>query len=47
MNKRKVMLACEQCNSRNYSTPKSILKRLVKQKFCKKCNAKTLHKEEK
>ncbi|TCG10532.1 50S ribosomal protein L33 [Mycoplasma todarodis] len=47
MNRKKVILACEVCRSRNYSTPKSVTERLTKNKFCKKCNAQTLHKEEK
>ncbi|AHH45514.1 50S ribosomal protein L33 [Mesomycoplasma bovoculi] len=45
--KKKILLSCSVCNSRNYSTNKSISERLVLQKFCSKCNAKRLHKEEK
>ncbi|WP_084269025.1 50S ribosomal protein L33 [Mycoplasmoides alvi] len=43
----KSILICENCMSRNYSTTKSNLKtqRLELNKYCSKCNAKTLHKE--
>ncbi|QJR43869.1 50S ribosomal protein L33 [Mycoplasma miroungirhinis] len=45
---KKVSLACIICKQKNYSTNKSIeKKRLEINKFCRFCNAKTLHKEEK
>ncbi|MCU4117451.1 50S ribosomal protein L33 [Mycoplasma zalophi] len=44
---KKVSLACIICKHKNYSTNKSIEKRLEINKFCRFCNAKTLHKEEK
>ncbi|MCR5795363.1 MAG: 50S ribosomal protein L33 [Solobacterium sp.] len=45
----KIILACEICMSRNYTTnrSKNSKKRLELQKFCPKCNKKTLHKETK
>lgn len=46
----KVILTCSVCLSRNYSThrnKKSKVERLEVKKFCKKCNAHTLHKETK
>ncbi|MDR3257978.1 MAG: 50S ribosomal protein L33 [Mycoplasmataceae bacterium] len=46
----KVILVCERCLSRNYSTYKNkntYLKRLEIKKFCPKCNMHTLHKESK
>ncbi|WP_416829423.1 50S ribosomal protein L33 [Ectobacillus polymachus] len=47
--RKKIMLACSQCNSRNYSTMKntSSTERLEMKKFCKVCNAQTIHKETK
>ena len=49
MQKRKVTLSCEICQSLNYMTPKSLssAKRIEVMKFCPKCNKHTLHKEEK
>lgn len=46
----KVILACEICLSRNYTTNRSKSskdKRLALMKFCPKCGKKTLHKETK
>ncbi len=43
----KVVLICEVCLSRNYTTTKSSNKkeRIEINKFCKNCNKYTLHKE--
>lgn len=46
----KVILACSACGNRNYSTMKNKTKdtaRLELKKFCKTCNAHTIHKETK
>lgn len=46
----KVILVCEKCYSRNYSTYKNKsthTKRLEVKKYCSKCNEHTLHKESK
>ncbi|MDP2813159.1 MAG: 50S ribosomal protein L33 [Erysipelotrichaceae bacterium] len=46
----KVILTCTVCLSRNYSTrrnKKTQTERLQLHKFCKRCNAHTLHKETK
>lgn len=46
----KVILTCEECLSRNYTTMKNKQndrERLVVKKFCKKCGKHTLHKETK
>lgn len=46
----KVILICEVCLSRNYTTKKNKIndpKRMEIRKFCKKCNEHTLHKETK
>lgn len=46
----KVILICSQCLSRNYTTtkPKGDSRiRLELNKYCPKCNTKTLHKESK
>ncbi|MDY0210462.1 MAG: 50S ribosomal protein L33 [Acholeplasma sp.] len=46
----KVILICEECLSRNYSTTKNKQtqkERLEIKKFCTKCNKHTLHKESK
>ncbi|MCL1950876.1 MAG: 50S ribosomal protein L33 [Turicibacter sp.] len=46
----KVILACEECLNRNYSTVKnkqSNVERLSVKKFCKRCGNHTLHKETK
>ncbi|WP_115557640.1 50S ribosomal protein L33 [Spiroplasma alleghenense] len=47
-NKRKIILVCETCLSRNYSLTKSMMTqkdRLEIKKFCKMCNLHTVHKE--
>ncbi|HEY4537992.1 MAG TPA: 50S ribosomal protein L33 [Erysipelothrix sp.] len=48
-NKDKVILVCEECLSRNYTTTKSMTssERLTLQKFCKRCGKHTTHKETK
>ncbi|MCA1321927.1 50S ribosomal protein L33 [Bacillus tianshenii] len=46
----KLVLACAQCGSRNYSTVKGNAQsgeRLEIKKFCKVCNAHTVHRETK
>lgn len=46
----KVILTCEECLSRNYSTYRNKvnhLQRLEIRKFCKKCGKHTIHKETK
>ncbi|WP_083249116.1 50S ribosomal protein L33 [Bacillus solimangrovi] len=48
--RKKVILACEKCHSRNYTTMKNTVQdteRLVIKKFCKHCNAHTDHRETK
>ena len=47
--KKKVILTCSVCLSRNYTTNKSTsnTKRIEIKKYCPKCNAHTLHKETK
>jgi len=47
--KRKVILTCSECLSRNYVTNKasSNTGRIELMKFCPKCNKHTLHKETK
>ncbi|HDX9577434.1 MULTISPECIES: 50S ribosomal protein L33 [Bacillus] len=47
--RKKIVLACEKCNNRNYSTMKdtSSVERLEIKKFCKTCNAHMIHKETK
>lgn len=48
--RKKVILACEVCQSRNYTTeknPKENPERLEAKKFCKACNAHTTHRETK
>ncbi|SDK58513.1 50S ribosomal protein L33 [Sediminibacillus albus] len=48
--RRKVVLACAKCLSRNYSTDKNKSEnsgRLEVRKFCKRCGAHTLHRETK
>ena len=45
-----VILVCEECLSRNYTTEKNKLnttERVIIKKFCKKCNKHTVHKETK
>lgn len=46
---RKIILACEECLARNYTTngSKNNTKRLELKKFCPKCGKMTLHKETK
>lgn len=47
---KKVILACDQCGSRNYSSvvnKKIEAERLELKKFCKHCNIHTLHRETK
>ncbi|HLR09189.1 MAG TPA: 50S ribosomal protein L33 [Bacillota bacterium] len=49
MNK-KIVLACTQCSSRNYTTTKNPTthpERLDVRKFCKTCGKHTLHRETK
>jgi large subunit ribosomal protein L33 len=49
-NSDKVVLACTECMSRNYTTSRSKkngTKRLELNKFCKKCGKVTLHRETK
>ncbi len=46
----KVVLICTECLSRNYTTTKdkyANTQRLEVMKYCKKCNAHTLHRESK
>ncbi|MBA2873102.1 large subunit ribosomal protein L33 [Anoxybacillus calidus] len=48
--RKKVVLACSNCNSRNYSTMKNaanLQERLEMKKFCKVCNTHTVHRETK
>lgn len=47
--KKKVILTCTECLSRNYSTNKNKnnAKRIELRKFCPRCNKHTLHKETK
>nr|WP_249315889.1 50S ribosomal protein L33 [Bacillus sp. FJAT-49711] len=47
--KKKVALICAVCGSRNYMTDKNKedATRLELKKFCKSCNAHTIHKETK
>ncbi|MDQ0247666.1 large subunit ribosomal protein L33 [Bacillus fengqiuensis] len=48
--RKKVILACEECGSRNYTTMKSdenSQERLEIKKFCKACNNHTSHRETK
>jgi large subunit ribosomal protein L33 len=48
--RRKVVLACVICGSRNYSTMKNsdnLTERMEKNKYCKTCNAHTAHRETK
>ena len=44
----KVILVCEECLSRNYSTtknPQKNVERIETNKYCKNCNKYTVHKE--
>ncbi|NLI94528.1 MAG: 50S ribosomal protein L33 [Erysipelotrichaceae bacterium] len=45
--RKKIILICSICLSRNYNTTKKVgsTKRLELRKYCKKCNKTTLHKE--
>lgn len=48
--KEKVILVCEECLSRNYTTRKNkatYTKRMEIKKHCPRCNKHTLHKESK
>ncbi|MEC2326294.1 50S ribosomal protein L33 [Lederbergia lenta] len=48
--KKKTTLACASCGSRNYTTEgksAATLERLEVNKYCKRCNAHTVHKETK
>ena len=47
--RKKIILLCEECLSRNYQTTKNInqKERLELMKYCKRCNKSTLHKETK
>jgi len=47
--KKKIILTCSECLSRNYTTNKkgNQDKRLELMKYCSKCNKHTLHKETK
>ncbi|MBE4906623.1 50S ribosomal protein L33 [Bacillus luteolus] len=48
--RKKVVLACVVCGSRNYTTMKNgkdVAERLEINKFCKTCNAHTAHRETK
>lgn len=50
MMRKKVILACEDCGSRNYTTKGNMearAERLELKKFCSTCNAHTIHKETK
>ncbi|MRH44818.1 50S ribosomal protein L33 [Aquibacillus halophilus] len=46
---KKVVLACTECLSRNYTTNKNIAasERLEARKFCKRCGKHTIHRETK
>ncbi len=49
-NRVRVSLECSVCKSRNYRTDKNVStnqNRLELNKFCKRCNSATLHKETK
>lgn len=44
----KVIMVCEECLSRNYTTtknPQKSTERLEMKKYCKTCNKSTTHKE--
>jgi large subunit ribosomal protein L33 len=48
--RKKVILACEICHQRNYSTSKNATnqsERLEVKKFCGRCNEHTIHRETK
>ena len=49
-NDRMVVLACEDCKERNYTTTKNkktLKERMELNKFCPRCNKHTVHKETK
>lgn len=49
-NDRMVVLACEECKERNYTTTKNkktLKERMELNKFCPRCNKHTVHKETK
>ncbi len=49
-NRAKITVACTVCNERNYATTKNKKtnpERIELQKYCKRCNKRTLHKETK
>ncbi|WP_343784478.1 50S ribosomal protein L33 [Alkalibacillus silvisoli] len=47
--RKKVALACTQCNQRNYTTekPAQTSERIEIKKYCKRCSKHTLHRETK
>ncbi|MBP3953391.1 50S ribosomal protein L33 [Bacillus suaedae] len=48
--RKKVVLACEDCQTRNYTTEKNgqtQVNRIEARKFCKNCQKHTLHRETK
>jgi large subunit ribosomal protein L33 len=48
--RKKVILVCEECLSRNYTTtknPQKTSERLELKKYCPTCNKNTVHKETK
>ncbi|EFF41658.1 50S ribosomal protein L33 [Mycoplasmopsis alligatoris] len=49
MQKKKIVLACDECKRKNYSTNKSAgnVERVAIKKYCTLCKKHTLHKEEK
>ena len=49
-NDRMVVLACEDCKERNYTTTKNkktLKERMELKKYCPRCNSHTVHKETK
>lgn len=48
--RKKIILVCEECLSRNYTMDRNVLsdsKRMIIRKYCKTCNKHTVHKETK
>ena len=48
--RKKIMLACTECQERNYATSKNTsnnAERIEIKKFCSKCGKRTVHKETK
>jgi large subunit ribosomal protein L33 len=48
--RKKIILICEECLARNYTTTKNVkttTSRLELKKYCKHCNKSTIHKETK